>query len=59
MLCLQATIPARLAAKASARLPRAVSAVIIPLAAFHLAYSLLRQLVLRLIVTSFLGPFAR
>lgn len=55
----QAPIPARLKAKASTRAPLAVRSVIVANALFFSTYILLRQPILKLIVTSFVGSWAR
>lgn len=56
---IQAPIPARLKAKASTRAPLAIRSVLVANALFFSTYILLRQPILKLIVTSFVGSWAR
>ncbi|ORY72611.1 nucleoporin protein Ndc1-Nup [Leucosporidium creatinivorum] len=54
-----APIPARLKAKATTRAPLAIRSVLVANALFFSSYILLRQPILKLVVTSFLGSWAR
>lgn len=56
---IQAAIPSRLKTKALARIPIVVRSTLVSNALFYSAYMLLRRPVLRFVITSIMGSYAR